>query len=251
MKIFLDVGAHYGETIIEVLKSKYSFDLIHAFEPSKRCLFKINKIKSSKLKIHNFGLFNSSEIKTLNNPGDLGASIYINSTIYQKERIKLNQASEWFKKNISKRDIIFVKLNCEGSECDIIDDLIDNNQFNKIYNILITFDVRDIPSRRKEEIRIRKKLKRLNMNNYCFSDDVMKGKSHKDRINNWLKLVGGCNKNKNKNMLIYNFKDTMEYYASKTGYVNRLEHRLKRYLLYEYYPIFIKSLLRLFKRKII
>lgn len=33
MRIFLDVGAHDGQTLAEVLKPEYRFDRVYAFEP--------------------------------------------------------------------------------------------------------------------------------------------------------------------------------------------------------------------------
>ena len=33
MKIFLDIGSHYGETLSVIQQSKYGFDRIYCFEP--------------------------------------------------------------------------------------------------------------------------------------------------------------------------------------------------------------------------
>ena len=249
MRIFLDVGAHHGETLQEVLKKKYNFDVIYAFEPSKKCLSKLKKYKSKKLIINNFGLGKKFENKELYSPGGLGANVYVNSNNQNTERILIKQASKWFKNNIKNNDIVFVKLNCEGGECDIINDLLINKQFYKIYNIMITFDVRDIPGKEYEELIIRKKLKNYKLNNFCFSDDVMIGNTHKKRIEYWLNKLGAISATKNKNYLTNKYINKLKYYSSKSGFINRLEYKFKKFILYKYYPLLIKNVLKFIKIK--
>ena len=48
MKIFLDVGAHIGETVKIVLDPKYGFDAIYCFEPSEECCKTIKTNYNSK-----------------------------------------------------------------------------------------------------------------------------------------------------------------------------------------------------------
>ena len=65
-KIFLDVGGHFGETLEEVLKPKYGFDLVHCFEPIPDCYARIksvfaSEISAGKLQVHNFGLSNRTD----------------------------------------------------------------------------------------------------------------------------------------------------------------------------------------------
>ena len=84
----------------------------------------------------------------------MGASIFkdkifmsgTNSSLTDK--VKLVEASEWFSDNINKDDIIFMKLNCEGSECDIIENLLDKNMYDWVDHIFIDFDVLKIPSQK-------------------------------------------------------------------------------------------------------
>ena len=160
MKIFVDVGAHMGETIIEVKKYKYAFDLIYAFEPSKKCLFSLNKFSNKKISIINAGLSNNNCTLELIDPGSLGASTINNDNKgAYKERVKMIKISDWFKKNIVQKDVVVVKLNCEGGECDIIEDLIESGEIFKIHSMLITFDIREFKNLKYKEIIIRNKLK--------------------------------------------------------------------------------------------
>tara|TARA_Y100000590_G_C15496214_1_gene929744 strand:- start:106 stop:897 length:792 start_codon:yes stop_codon:yes gene_type:complete len=251
MKIFLDVGGHLGETLNEILKKKYYFDKIYCFEPSKKCFQSLRKFKDSRLKIFNFGLSNKNQNIKLYNPGLVNASIFTNNKNDRKneyEIIKLVKTSEWFKKNLKYNDIIVVKLNCEGSECDIVDDLITSKELKKIYNILITFDIREFKNLKSRELEIRKKLKKTSLNNYCFSDNVMKGVTHKKRIQNWLEIIGvntRIHKLEDLNKKYYNI---LKKYSNKSGLFNRFENNIKILLKYNDYPKSIKIVLQKLKR---
>ena len=121
MRIFLDVGAHDGETLDVALDPKWGFDRIDSFEPASTRLKTLRKFRHKRLAIHDFGLSSQTKNTTLYGAGLLGGSIYseknyldAKATSY-KEEIKLQSASEWFIKNTSASDEIFLKLNCEGS----------------------------------------------------------------------------------------------------------------------------------------
>ena len=55
MKIFIDIGAHIGQTLHEVSKEKYAFDKIVCFEPSSLCWDELKKLlwKTIELKFAN------------------------------------------------------------------------------------------------------------------------------------------------------------------------------------------------------
>jgi|TARA_B100001964_G_scaffold225715_1_gene273823 FkbM family methyltransferase len=251
MKIFLDVGSHKGETLKEVIKSKYNFEKIYCFEPSKKCIKDLTKIGDKRVKILNYGLSDKNQVLKLYNSGTLGASIihrHLSDNNNSFEKVKLVKASQWFKKNIKIQDLVIVKLNCEGSECDILEDLLDFDQFSYIYNVLITFDIREFPKLSFREIEIRKKLKKTKLNNFCFSDNIMKGKSHQNRINYWLKEIGVINKINNKITLEKLNQKKLFYYSNKSGFFFRLEIYFKKIILYQYFPIFIKNYLKKIKK---
>ena len=251
MKIFLDVGSHTGETLKEVIKSKYHFEKIFCFEPSKKCIKSLKKFNDKRVKILNYGLSNKNQFLRLYNSGTLGASTIQKNLLDHNnsfEKVKIVKASQWFKKNIKSQDLLIVKLNCEGSECDILEDLIDCDQFTTIYNVLITFDIREFPEMGFREIKIRKKLKKTKLNNFCFSDDIMKGRNHQSRINYWLKEIGIINKVNNKLNLERLNQKKLSYYSKKSGIFFRLEIKLKKIIFYEYFPIFIKNYLKKLKK---
>jgi FkbM family methyltransferase len=263
MKIFIDIGSHVGETLLEVTKEKYAFDKIYCFEPSIYCIEDLQKFanKDNRISICDFGLSKGNQNAELFQPGSLGGTIVKGEThdlgkehdeTFREDRkvesIKLRDAGEWFQENINPGDCIVVKTNCEGSEVDILDSLIDNNFLKNIYSFLVTFDIREHKEFQHREIEIRRRLKKERIKNFCFSDDVMIGHSHSERIKNWLKLFGIDSDNKDVNSLREKYQQTFLKYSSKNGFFTRWEIRLKRDLGYKVLPNWIKSPLRLIKR---
>lgn len=194
MKIFLDVGAYHGISASAATAQRFAFDKIVCFEPSPECIPYIEAIDGNRITVMHFGLWNDTTNKMLYSSGHYGASIFadkpINNTKFNIRDINLVKASTWVNDNISKDDVVFMKMNCEGCECDIIDDLIINNQISKLYSIMVDFDVGKIPSMKHREIEIRKSIWKNGIDNVCFSEDVMIGDSHEARIHYWLDTVG-------------------------------------------------------------
>lgn len=190
-RIFLDVGGHMGQTLREVIKDYYNFDEVHCFEPAlKNYRYLRKNLSRPNVFIHNIGLSNKTENVYLYDPGKMGASIYedkggIDSS--KKTLIKVVEVSKWIKDNLDMNDTIIMKLNCEGAECDIIENMINNNVYNNIDNIMIDFDVRKVPSQKDREEYIKDLIK--NKKNYCLCEDVMIGKTHGLRIKNWLDSI--------------------------------------------------------------
>jgi len=252
VRIFLDIGAHIGETLEEVLKEKYAFDRIICFEPSKTCLESLEKYseRDSRVEVLQIGLSNATCVQKLYNSGELNGSIFSDGESLEKnsESINLVDASAWYSENISEDDFVVIKTNCEGSEVKIVDSFLKGNTFEHFYSLLITFDIRDYPSLAYQEIEIRKRLKATSFVNFCFSDDVMIGPTHEKRIENWLTLFGVDLPNQSLDDLRKKFSKNLIKFSSKSGKFTRLEISLKRFFNYQHYPAFIKNFFRLFKR---
>ena len=254
MKIFLDIGSHVGQTLREVTKAKYAFDKIVCFEPARFCLNELKKFatRDDRIVICEFGLSNRNEEIELYLPGTLGGSIYIDEehsvSKEEVEKIKLCDANQWFENNISPDDYIVVKTNCEGSEVDVLDSLIDGNFMKHIYSFLITFDIRNYVEFQHREIEIRKRLKKEKLTNFCFSDNVMIGPSHEKRIENWLKLFGIDSPVKDVDLLRKSHEKEFLKYSSKNGFFSRWEIKLKRIFNYNNFPDWVKDFLRSLKR---
>ncbi len=186
----MDVGSHVGQTLEEVINPTYNFDKIVSFEPSKVCYDFLYKKYSSypNIILNNFGISNKSTLTNLYSTGTDGASVYEDKyDLIDKNKteiIMLIEASKWIIENTNEDDTIFMKLNCEGSECDIIENLIEKNIYDRISHVMIDFDVRKIPSQQHRQFQILKMLE--NKKNFKECSQIMIGPTHQLRIRNWL-----------------------------------------------------------------
>jgi len=195
-RIFLDVGAHTGETLAAVLDPEFRFDEIYCFEPARACWKELKKVAEwdDRVSIEQYGLWNQTTVQQLLDPGSDGASLW------RKDKMRLdasNQvchfvcASHWFSENIEAGDTVLLKLNCEGAECDILDDLLDSGEFDKVTFAMIDFDVRKIASQRHRQAEILARFAELGIAypRVATTKQVMKGATHQERIKNWLRVV--------------------------------------------------------------
>jgi FkbM family methyltransferase len=193
-KLFLDVGGHVGQTLEEVLKSIYHFDLIYCFEPFPPHAAAIKaRFASPKLQLIEYGLSNSTGPLEIYSTGsdDMGAGVKRRDRGQDVIATKCNfvKASEFFSDHIKEDDLVIMKLNCEGSECDILNDLIDSGQISKIDNVMIDFDVRKYPHLMGEEPRLKKRMADIGFSKFSLCEDVMLGQAHQERIAHWLRSI--------------------------------------------------------------
>lgn len=189
--IFLDVGAHNGQTAREVLKPHYTFTDIWCFEPVPAQRAALHALSTDvRFKVIDFGLSNRTrEAEVYGDNSDMGASLYANMKKRGNDKVthcKFVSATEFFKDKIYPTDLIVMKLNCEGSECDILNDLLDSGEASKIANVLIDFDVQKVPEKAHEEQALKERMLREGFKCYSLATEVMVGKTHQDRIANWL-----------------------------------------------------------------
>lgn len=195
-RIFLDVGANTGQTLAAVVDPEFRFDEIVCFEPQSMCWSYLGAVKDPRVKIKRFGLWNKSKMMKIFEPGSKGAGLYKknNGTSNEMEFCNFVQASAWFVANIEADDIGFLKLNVEGAECDIMDDLLDSGEFSKVTYAMIDFDVRKIASQKHREAELIQRLESMSIGfprvTYgAKRKQVMTGDTHQERIKNWLRAV--------------------------------------------------------------
>jgi len=189
MKKFLDIGSHFGETALIALEKKYKFDKVYCFEPVPECCEEIKKIGDKRIEICKFGFWNKNCKKQIYNPKSKGASLYKDKFRHEvnSQEIELKKASEWFKKNIKKEDKVYLKINCEGSEIAILDDLIDSGEYKKINVLMVDFDVRKIPSQRHLMKGMKEKINKLDIPKVFFIDEYNLGRgTHSYFTHYWL-----------------------------------------------------------------
>jgi FkbM family methyltransferase len=194
MKILLDVGAHTGQTARAALDPAYRFDRIVSFEPAPQCWPDVEAIRDPRVELCRFGLWRATCERELHDPGSQAASIFEDfeseAHTIRTTTVQLVRARDWFADNVTDGDVVFMKLNCEGAEVDIVEDLLDGGELRKIYNAMITFDVRKSESLRRRELPLRKRLLNEGYENVAYAEDVLRGATHAERIHHWLDLVG-------------------------------------------------------------
>jgi FkbM family methyltransferase len=151
MKIFVDVGAHYGETLDVALDPRWGFDLVFCLEPSSDCISILKSFHDTRIVVQQLGLSGVTTSAVLYGAGELGASLHPDKKFISNPGVKLKQelisirrASEWFKENIPENSKVFLKINCEGCECEILSDLLDSGVSSQICSLYVDFDVRKI-----------------------------------------------------------------------------------------------------------
>jgi len=192
MKVFLDVGAHEGSSLNAVRDPKYGFDRIYCFEPANGCWSALESVADNRVTVCRFGLWNVTREHPLYDPGSRGASIFADKFKERPtdEMAQFVRASDWFRENLAESDEIYMKLNCEGAECDIAEDLLDSGALARVRSVMIDPDVRKIPSQEHRERELGERLRDAGLTNYFMERDVMIGDTHRERVQNWLRVAG-------------------------------------------------------------
>jgi FkbM family methyltransferase len=190
-RIFLDVGAHTGETLRAVVDPRYRFDRIVCFEPAAWCIERLARFRHPQLEVAPFGLWKETGSRILHDPGTVGASIFEDKRRSTTTQVaEFVRATEWFAENVRAEDTVFLKLNCEGAECDILEDLIDSGEIRKADHILVHFDVRKVPSQQHRERQVKARLRAEGVGNWAQADEMLVGPSMIARVQHWLDSVG-------------------------------------------------------------
>jgi FkbM family methyltransferase len=156
--LFVDLGANIGQSYLwfsKHLKKNIKFEL---FEPNPNCFKKIkylSDLHKENFSIKNFGVgakagifkFYGSLESDGNNfqqSGSIAKNYVENVPFYKISNkkvidVKIINFSNYLKKQSKKFDKIFVKMDIEGSEVDLLESLIKNNTINFIDVLYIEF----------------------------------------------------------------------------------------------------------------
>jgi FkbM family methyltransferase len=203
MKVFIDVGGNRGQTLSAIFEPthgfdrtfcRYEFDRIYCFEPVAELHRDLSeKFRDPWITFYALGLWKETCERPLFSPGTQSGSIFADKVNVDPEHstvCKFVRASDWFREHLTNADEVYVKLNCEGCEADIIEDLLDSNEYRKITSLGVAFDVRKIPSQRHREEKIKRRLKECGYENYIDLDSIRDGGSRRQYIQKWLTMAG-------------------------------------------------------------
>lgn len=130
------------------MSPRWAFDRIYCFEPAPSCWPPLEGIADGRVEICHYGLFDHDGSFILHNPGSVGASLSADKDGSDDSvTCEFRDVSEWFSQHISPSDEVFLKLNVEGSEYEIIRRLYDSNLLTAVDHLLVHFDVRKVPGR--------------------------------------------------------------------------------------------------------
>lgn len=191
--VFLDIGAHWGETLEEVLSPVWRFDVVYAFEPDPDAVRIIAQkfaadIASGKLILVSAALSNRDGEADLfgGNEGG-GASLYAEKTnidAAKHETVKLTSSSGFFREHFKSGDLILAKLNCEGGEVDILQDLAASGEINKIARLVVDFDIRKVRGKRGLARATIDKMRAAGFDRFLLTENVMIGADARARTRN-------------------------------------------------------------------
>ena len=185
-RVFLDIGAHHGETLEEVVKPRWRFDRIWCFEPATACLPAIRRFADDRVEVVNAGLGPRDETVELHDPGSIGASIHAaKAATAHVETVQLLDAAAWMQGHVDDGDTVWVKVNCEGAECDLLEHLLDTGQAQKIAHLLVHFDAEKIPGMAHRAPETRRRLDAAGVP-WIEAGKILSGRSHARKTANWL-----------------------------------------------------------------
>lgn len=186
--IFLDIGSHNGQTLEEVVE--HDFEQIHGFEPMPEqyaeLVEKFGHIPN--VKLHNYGLADTGGKRAVYGSNRIcEASVYPTKVDVDASVVTycdFIEASEVFAL-LGGRPFV-VKMNCEGSEVPILNNLIDTGQIWKIAAMTFDLDIRRCVGFEHEADVILERLSEIGFDRYQISSDAFIHGSHRQKIAHWL-----------------------------------------------------------------
>lgn len=189
MKVFLDVGAHIGQTLTAALR--WDFDRVVCFEPARQHRKRLEELADARTEVNMFGLWNVSERAKLYNIGAQGASLWQRpERPVENEVCKFQRASDWLRDNTTALDIVWMKINTEGAELDIVTDLLDSGTIARIRHLLVMWDARKIPELEPRLNSVRDRLRDV-APHVLPQVELPPAATRMDRIDDWLNVTGG------------------------------------------------------------
>lgn len=193
MRTFVDIGSHVGQTITEVIHPRWSFDRIHAIEPMPAQLQVLHWLFRGhpRVRLHGLALTDGIDgsVPMYGTNTELEASLYATKVDVDPAvitRVPAVDAAWWFATQLDVPGEVYVNLNAEGAEIDVIDSLERGGQLKRITALLIDFDCVKVLGHEREEKRIRQTLEYAGVR---YTSDYPDEPTHGEMIAAWLEGV--------------------------------------------------------------
>jgi FkbM family methyltransferase len=235
--IFIEVGAHRGQSYEIAKNPKFGFDEFWLIEPSSFAFKYLKRISDKKVRIFNFGLGDLNASTKLYRSGARGASLFKEKfqilDSRETETIEVRRASDFLEKVLSTSEV-YIRINCEGSEVKILSDLLDSNLLNSNHSILVDFDI----IRFSKEYSVESLRQRLGRTGVRIYDENFFGEKYNEKsVLRWLE---------------FELRDNF----TRCSFYNLVEFKLKlhlpfRTILYRFFARFIPVRLRILIMRIL
>ena len=168
------------------------FDRIYAFEPMPKQFAELDRRFGRAVTALNFGLSNRTGCRNVYGSNEnLEASVFSSGATVDGETAtdcEFVAASDWFRENLTDEDKVWAKINCEGSETDILDDLVESGEIWKLHAVTICFDAENIPGQEHRAQQTRHNLDAIGFHIprwQLFA--AAQGPTHRARLADWLR----------------------------------------------------------------
>jgi len=191
----VDVGGHVGETVQAAVDPIYGFDIIYSLEPVRSCALAISALGHERVAVLSAGLSNECRPRPIIGAGSEAGSVYDDFPDAHErggaEVCSFLRASEFFGSVLLEGDRVWVKMNCEGSEVAILEDLLESGIIGRIQELLVCFDARKIPRLATKVPDLIERIAKVDGLRLSLPEQVMFGTgSHFGAIKNWLDRTG-------------------------------------------------------------
>lgn len=193
--VFLDIGAHWGETLDEVLSPLWRFDAVYAFEPDPECVALLEQrfageVASGKLIIVPAALSDrDGEAELFGGNEGGGASLFAEKADIDANKhksVRLLRTRDYFAATFKSDDVILAKLNCEGGEVPILNDLAASGEIHKIARMVVDFDIRKVRGKRALAKQTMQAMRAAGYDRFLLTENVMVGADAQARMRNAL-----------------------------------------------------------------
>lgn len=172
------------------MEPQWRFDLIWAFEPTATCIPTLDAMCDERVEIVRAGLWSSDARMAIHDPGTLHASVDPASSHHGRTEVcHFLDAGQWFRDHIMLGDRVWMKVNIEGAEIDVLGRLIESGQVQKVDFLVVHFDA-EKHGRHDEAAQIRERLNSAGVN-WREAHEVMFGRTDSAKVRTWLAWTDG------------------------------------------------------------